>query len=405
MNSILQILALESTDDKFDQKFIANYIDINVLPVISRITGVGNTQLMADEYGMRIWLKPNIMGMYGVTTSEIISCINEQNLVASVGSFESTVNKIDIQFNGLLNDISDFENIVIRSTPDGNVLRLKDLADVELGSKAYNYRTNVDGHNGVMFLVKQSPGANATQVNAEIDKTIEELSKSLPAGLEFKQLQTSDDFLYASMHNVIETLVIAIILVILIVYFFLQDFKATIVPSISIIVSLVGTFAIAKVAGFSLNLLTLFALVLAIGIVVDDAVVVVEAVMAKLESGYKSTTAAVNDALTDVSTACISTALVFMAVFIPVTFMSGTSGTFFKQFGTILAASVALSAVSALTICPALCALMFKPKNEEGAEKKNLSYYVRVAYNAAYGTMEKKYVSGISKFVKKPAFA
>ena len=405
VNSILQILALESTDDKFDQEFIANYVDINVLPVISRITGVGNTQLMADEYGMRIWLKPNIMGMYGVTTNEIISCINEQNLVASVGSFESTVNKIDIQFNGLLDDISEFENIVIRSTSDGNVLRLKDLADVELGSKAYNYRTNVEGHNGVMFLVKQSPGANATQVNAEINKAIEELSKSLPAGLEFKQLQTSDDFLYASMHNVIETLVIAIILVILIVYFFLQDFKATIVPSISILVSLIGTFAIAKVAGFSLNLLTLFALVLAIGIVVDDAVVVVEAVMAKLESGYKSTTAAVNDALTDVSTACISTALVFMAVFIPVTFMSGTSGTFFKQFGTILAGSVALSAVSALTICPALCALLFKPKNEEESEKKNLSYYMRVAYNAAYGTMEKKYLSGITKFIKKPAFA
>ena len=405
VNSILQVLALESTDDKFDQKFIANYIDINVLPVLSRITGVGTTQLLADQYGVRIWLKPNVMGLYGVTPNEIISSINEQNLVAPVGSFESTVNKIDIEFNGLLNDMSEFENIVIRSTSDGNVLRLKDVADVELGSKSYDYRSNIDGHPGVLFLIKQSPGANATQVNAEIDKAIEELSKSLPAGLEFKQLQTSDDFLYASMHNVIETLVIAIILVILIVYFFLQDLKATIVPSISIIVSLIGTFAIAKVAGFSLNLLTLFALVLAIGIVVDDAVVVVEAVMAKLESGYKSTTAAVNDALTDVSTACISTALVFMAVFIPVTFMSGTSGTFFKQFGTILAASVALSAVSALTICPALCALMFKPKNEEGEEKKNLSHYVRVAYNAAYGTMEKKYLSGISKFVKKPAFA
>ncbi|MBR4536854.1 MAG: efflux RND transporter permease subunit [Bacteroidales bacterium] len=405
VNSILQVLALESTDDKFDQKFIANYIDINVLPVLSRITGVGTTQLLADQYGVRIWLKPNVMGMYGVTTNEIISCINEQNLVAPVGSFESTVNKIDIEFNGLLDDMSEFENIVIRSTSDGNVLRLKDVADVELGSKSYNYRSNVEGHPGVCFLIKQAPGANATQVNAQIDKTIEELSKSLPAGLEFKQLQTSDNFLYASMHNVIETLIIAIILVILIVYFFLQDFKATIVPSISIIVSLIGTFAIAKVAGFSLNLLTLFALVLAIGIVVDDAVVVVEAVMAKLESGYKSATAAVNDALTDVSTACISTALVFMAVFIPVTFMSGTSGTFFKQFGTILAASVALSAVSALTICPALCALLFKPKNENEAEKKNLNYYVRVAYNAAYGTMEKRYISGISKFVKKPAFA
>ena len=405
VNAILQILSLESTDDRFDQKFITNYLDINVIPAISRVTGVGRTQLLGDKYGVRIWLKPDVMGTYGVTPDEITSAISEQNLVAPVGSFQSTVNKIDIEFNGLLDDMSEFENIVVRATPDGNVLRLSDVADVELGTKSYDYRSDVDGHPGVQFIINQAPGANATQVNAEINKVLEDLSKSLPAGLEFKQLETSDDFLFASMHNVIETLIIAIILVILVVYLFLQDFKATIVPSVSIIISLVGTFAVAKVVGFSLNLLTLFALVLAIGTVVDDAIVVVEAIMAKLEAGYKSTTAAVNDALSDVTAACISTALVFMAVFIPVTFMSGTSGTFFKQFGIIMAASVALSAVSALTICPALCALLFKPKNEDEGEKKNLSYYVRVAYNTAYGAIERKYLSGISKFVKKPAFA
>ena len=405
VNSILQILSLESTDDRFDQKFIANYLDINVIPAVSRVTGVGRTQLLGNVYGVRIWLKPDVMGMYNISPDEVAAAINEQNLVAPIGSFESTVNKIDIEYNGLLNDMSEFENIVVRATPDGNLLRLADVADVELGTQSYDYRTDVDGHPGVLFIINQAPGANATQVNAEINQVLEKLSKSLPAGLEFKQLETSDDFLHASMHSVIETLIIAIILVILIVYLFLQDFKATIVPSVSIIISLVGTFAVAKVVGFSLNLLTLFALVLAIGTVVDDAIVVVEAVMAKLESGYKSATAAVNDALSEVTAACISTALVFMAVFIPVTFMSGTSGTFFMQFGIIMAASVALSAVSALTICPALCALLFKPKQEGDGEKKSLSYYVRLGYTTAFNAIEKKYLSGVGKFMKKPAFA
>ena len=405
VNAILQILCLESSDDRFDQKFITNYLDINVLPAVSRVTGVGRTQLLGDKYGVRIWLKPDVMGMYGITPDEIVTAINEQNLVAPIGSFESTINKIDIEYNGLLNDMSEFKNIVVRATSDGNVVRLSDVADVELGTKSYDYRTDVDGHPGVLFIINQAPGANATKVNAEINKVLEDISKSMPAGLEFKQLETSDDFLHASMHNVIETLIIAIILVILIVYLFLQNFKATIVPSVSIIVSLVGTFAVAKVVGFSLNLLTLFALVLAIGTVVDDAIVVVEAVMAKLESGYKSATAAVNDALSEVTAACISTALVFMAVFIPVTFMSGTSGTFFMQFGIIMAASVALSAVSALTICPALCALLFKPKNEDEKERKGLNYYVRLGYETAYNAIEKKYMSGVAKFIKKPAFA
>ena len=406
VNSILQIMSLESTDDKFDEKFIINFLDINVIPQVSRVTGVGRTQLIGDKYGVRIWIKPDVMGMYGITPSEIINAINEQNLVSPVGRIESTVNKIDIEYHGLLDDMSQFEDIIVRGTNDGNIVRLKDVANIELGRKAYDYRSNVEGHPGAMFIVNQSPGANATAVNAEINKVIAEISKTLPAGLEFKLMETSDDFLFASMHSVVETLIVAIILVVLIVYLFLQDFKATLVPTVSIIVSLIGTFAIVKAMGFSLNLLTLFALVLAIGTVVDDAIVVVEEVMAKLETGkYKTAATATTVALNEVTAAVISTTCVFMAVFIPVTFMSGTSGTFFKQFGTIMAGSVGISCVSALTICPALCAILFKPKQEDGKERKGINYYVKKAYNAAYGALLDKYIKGVSKFIKRPIFS
>ena len=406
VNSILQIRSLESTDDKFDEKFIINFLDINVIPQVSRVTGVGRTQLIGDKYGVRIWIKPDVMGMYGITPSEIINAINEQNLVSPVGRIESTVNKIDIEYHGLLDDMSQFEEIIVRGTNDGNIVRLKDVATIELGRKAYDYRSNVEGHPGAMFIVNQSPGANATAVNAEINKVIAEISKTLPAGLEFKLMETSDDFLFASMHSVVETLIVAIILVVLIVYLFLQDFKATLVPTVSIIVSLIGTFAIVKAMGFSLNLLTLFALVLAIGTVVDDAIVVVEEVMAKLETGkYKSAATATTVALNEVTAAVISTTSVFMAVFIPVTFMSGTSGTFFKQFGTIMAGSVGISCLSALTICPALCAILFKPKSEDGKERKGLNYYVKKGYDAAYGALLNKYIKGVSKFIKRPIFS
>lgn len=406
VNSILQILGLESTDDKFDQKFITNFLDINVIPAISRVTGVGRTQLIGDKYGVRIWIKPDVLGMYGITPVEIINAINEQNFVSPVGRIESTINKIDIEFHGLLDDMAQFEDIIVRANAEGDIVRLKDVAEVELGTKSYDFRSNIDGHPGTLFIINQSPGANATQVNAEINKVLEEIEKTLPAGLEFKRLETSDDFLFASMHSVVETLIIAIILVILIVYIFLQDFKATLVPTVSIIVSLIGTFAIVKAMGFSLNLLTLFALVLAIGTVVDDAIVVVEEVMAKMETGkYKSAASATTAALNEVTAAVISTTCVFMAVFIPVTFMSGTSGTFFKQFGTIMAGSVGISCISALTICPALCAILFKPKNENGKRRKGINYYVKKGYDAAYNTLLDKYIRGVSRFIKRPVFA
>ena len=406
VNSILQIISLESTDDRFDQKFISNYLDINVVPAVSRITGVGRTLLIGDKYGVRIWLKPDVMAMYGLTPNEIINAVNEQNFVSPVGRFESAVNAIDVEFQGLLNDMSEFEQIIVRATPKGEILYLKDVADVELGTRSYEFRSNIDGHPGVLFIVNQAPGANATQVNAEINRVISDISKSLPAGLEFKLLETSDDFLYASMSSVVETLIIAILLVIFIVYLFLQDFRATLIPSVSIIVSLIGTFAMVKAAGFSLNLLTLFALVLAIGTVVDDAIVVVEAVMAKLESGeYKSAAFATSAALGEVTAACISTTLVFIAVFIPVTFLSGTAGTFFKQFGTIMSASVCLSTLSALTICPALCAILLKPKTEKEKNRKGINYYVKKGYDAVYNALLGKYVKGVSRFIKRPVFS
>ena len=406
VNSILQILSLESTDDKFDQRFISNFLDINVVPAISRVTGVGRIQLIGDKYGVRIWMKPDVMGLYGITPEEIIYAINEQNLVSPIGRFENSIDKIDIEFLGLLNDMSEFEQIIVRATPDGDILRLSDVANVELGTKSYDFRTDIDGHPGTMFIINQAPGANATQVNAEINKTLDEISKTLPAGLEFKRLETSDDFLNASMRSVIETLIIAILLVIFVVYLFLQDFKATLIPSISIIIALVGTFSIVYIMGFTLNLLTLFGLVLAIGTVVDDAIVVVEAVMSKLETGkYKSAATATTEALNEVSAACISTTLVFMAVFIPVTFMSGTQGTFFKQFGFIMAGSVAISTMSALIICPALCALLFKPKNPNEEVHKGLNYYVKKGYDAAFNALLNKYIKGVGKFIKRPAFS
>lgn len=403
VNATLLIMSLESTDGKFDQSFISNYLDINVMPAISRIAGVGRTMVMGEQYGVRIWLKPDLMGLYGVTPDEVIDAINEQNLVSPIGRLESSTDKIDIEFNGLLDDMSQFENIIVRASERGEVLRLRDVADVELGARAYDFRTNINGRPGVMFYVKQAPGANATQVNADIRKVLDEVSHRLPAGLEFKLLETSDDFLFASMYNVQETLVIAILLVVLVVYFFLQDFKATIIPTISIIVSLIGTFAIVKLAGFSLNLLTLFALVLAIGTVVDDAIVVVEAVMAKLESGSKNMRSAVTEAMSEVTAACISTTLVFMAVFIPVTFMSGTAGTFFKQFGITMASAVGLSAVSALTLCPALCAMMLRPHGED--VKKNLGHYVKVAYDTAYERLLGKYMNGVRHMLRHPGLS
>ena len=403
-NNILQIAALVSRNGKFDNDFIANYVDINVKPRLLRVTGVGSVQLLGNTYSLRIWMKPDVMARYGIDPQDIFAAIGNQNMVAATGSLgEQSGNtyQYNLEYKGRLQSIEEFESIVLR-TSKGNVLHLKDVADVELGALSYSFSSCVDGQPGVAYIIYQAPGANATQVNAAINELYEDINKSIPAGLEFTILQTSDDFLYAAIHNVVETLIIAILLVILVVYFFLQDFKATLIPSISIIVSLLGTFAVVKVAGFSLNILTLFALVLAIGTVVDDAIVVVEAVMAKMETGYKSAYKATKDAMSEVTVAVISCTLVFMAVFIPVTFMPGTSGTFFTQFGITIASSVGLSCISALTLCPALTAMLFRPKDEQKQEYKGLNYWVKTAYEAGYNAILGKYQKGVARFLQKP---
>ena len=303
-NNILHIGALKSTDGKYDTDFISNYIDINVRPRIMRITGVGDVMSLGNTYALRIWLKPDVMAQYGLEPNDVFAAIGGQSFVAATGSLgEQSENayQYSMEYKGTLKSVEEFNDIVLRSSDSGHLLHLSDVAKVEIGAVSHNFTSNIDGKPGTIYMVFQAPGANATEVNARINKLYEDLKPSMPAGLEFEILQTSDDFLFAAIHNVVETLVIAIILVILVVYFFLQSFKATIIPSISIIVSLLGTFAIVSIAGFSLNILTLFALVLAIGTVVDDAIVVVEAVMAKFEAGVTNPKQATREALSDVS--------------------------------------------------------------------------------------------------------
>ena len=405
-NNILQIFAVRSADGKYDEDFVSNYVDINIKPRLMRITGVGNVQSLGNTYALRIWLKPDVMAQYGLTPNDVFAAIGGQSFVVGVGSLgEQSENsyQYSMQYKGTLKTVEEFNDIVLR-TSGGGMLHLSDVAEVKIGAMSYNFTSNIKDRPGAMFMVFAAPGANATEVNARIKKAFEESKRTMPAGLEVVTLMTSDDFLFAAIHNVVETLVIAIILVILVVFFFLQNFKATIIPSISIIVSLLGTFAIVSLAGFSLNILTLFALVLAIGTVVDDAIVVVEAVMAKMEGGISDAREATRQAMSEVSVAVVSCTLVFMAVFIPVTFMPGTSGTFFTQFGVTIASSVGLSCVSALTLCPALCAIMMRMK-EGKQEGKGLTYYTKKAYTVSYNAIYNKYSKAVQKFIKRPVMA
>ena len=406
-NNILQIAAIRSVDGKYDDDFIANYIDINVKPRLMRITGVGDVLSLGNTYALRIWMKPDVMAQYGLTPNDVFAAIGGQSFVSATGSLgEQSQNayQYTMEYKGTLKTVEEFNDIVLRSSDSGHMLHLGDVADVEIGAMSYNFVSNINGSPGTIYMIFQAPGANATEVNARIEKLYEDLKPTMPAGLEFVKLETSDDFLFAAIHNVVETLIIAIILVILVVFFFLQNFKATIIPSISIIVSLLGTFAIVSLAGFSLNILTLFALVLAIGTVVDDAIVVVEAVMAKMENGISDAREATRQAMNEVSVAVVSCTLVFMAVFIPVTFMPGTSGTFFTQFGVTIASSVGLSCVSALTLCPALCAIMLKV-TEGKKEGKSLTYYTKKAYTVSYNAIFNKYSKAVQKFIKRPVLA
>ena len=400
--SFLQIGALVCTDGRYDQTFLANYLDINVIPQIKRIEGVGDVMELGDTYSMRIWLKPERMAQYGLVPSDITAILGEQNIEAPTGALgESSKNvfQFTMKYRGRLKSVEEFRNTVVRSREDGSILRLQDVAEVELGTMTYSFRSEMDSQPAVLYMIFQTAGSNATAVNKEITTQIERMEKNLPEGTEFVTMMSSNDFLFASIHNVVETLIIAIILVILVVYFFLQDLKSTLIPSISIIVSLVGTFACLVAVGFSLNILTLFALVLAIGTVVDDAIVVVEAVQSKFDAGYKSAYLATKDAMGDVTMAIVSCTCVFMAVFIPVTFMGGTSGVFYTQFGITMATAVGISMISALTLCPALCAIMMRP-SDGTKSAKSINGRVRAAYNASFNAVLGKYKRGVMFFIR-----
>jgi hydrophobe/amphiphile efflux-1 (HAE1) family protein len=372
-NSMVKIISLYSPDDSYDQNFINNYFKINVEPRLSRISGVGNVNVMGGDYAMRIWMNPQKMAQYQLVPADVIALLDDQNVEAATGTLgEDSENTFQytLKYRGRYETAEEFGNMVLKSLPTGEVLRLKDVADVELGSQSYAYNSEIVGHPGATCMISQTAGSNANEIVKEVDKLMEEISKDLPKGLVMADLMSTKDFLDASVHEVVKTLIEAIILVVLVVYFFLQSVRSTIIPSVSIIVSLVGTFAFLYVAGFSLNLLTLFALVLVIGTVVDDAIVVVEAVQAKFDEGYRSPYKATVAAMDGISAAIVTTSLVFMAVFIPTSFMGGTSGVFYTQFGLTMAVAVGISAINALTLSPALCALIMTPHMDKSTGGK-----------------------------------
>ena len=403
--SMLLGFAFFSPDDRYDIKFLENYANINIIPEIKRIPGVGDAMVMGADYSMRIWLKPDVMAQYGLMPTDVAAALAEQNIEAAPGQFGEEGDQsfqYIMRYKGRLQTEEEFGDIVIRSTEDGEVLKLKDIADIELGKDSYAYKGTMDGHPGISCMVFQTAGSNATEVNRQIDRLLEEARKDLPKGVELTQMMSSNDFLFASIHEVVKTLIEAIILVILVVYVFLQDIRSTLIPLVGIVVSLIGTFAFMSVAGFSINLITLFALVLVIGTVVDDAIVVVEAVQARFDVGYKSSYMASIDAMKGISNAVITSSLVFMAVFIPVSFMGGTSGTFYTQFGLTMAVAVGISAINALTLSPALCALLLKPYiNEDGTEKNNFASRFRKAFNTAFEAVVEKYKKIVLLFIKR----
>ena len=402
--SMVKIFSLYSPDDSYDEGFLANYSKINIEPRIVRIPGVGEAFTLGADYSMRIWLKPDVMAQYKLMPSDITAVLAEQNIEASTGSLgENSKNAFQytMKYSGRLTLPEEFENIVILAQDDGTILRLKDVADIELGRESYAYVGKTNGHPGVSTMVFQTAGSNATEVVNQINELLDEVEADLPKGIAIAHLHSVNDFLFASINEVIKTLIEAIILVVLVVYVFLQDIRSTLVPTISILVSLIGTFAFLAVAGFSINLLTLFALVLAIGTVVDDAIIVVEAVQARFDAGYKSSYMATIDAMSGITSAIITSTLVFMAVFIPVAMMGGTSGVFYTQFGITMAVAVGISALNALTLSPALCALLLKPYLDENGEMKdNFAARFRKAFNTIFSTLVNKYKHGVMLFIK-----
>lgn len=404
-SSMLMIFGLYSPKGTYDETFLTNYLNINVKPQLQRISGVGEVNVMGGDYAMRIWLKPDVMAQYELEPADVEAALSSQNIEVSIGSIgedSKNVYQYTLKYRGRLEKEKEFENIVIKAFDDGRVVRLSDIAKVELGSQSYTYTGSVNGSPGTTCMINQTAGTNANEIITSINKYLEELKETLPEDVEVVELMSTKNFLDASINEVIKTLIEAIILVVLVVYVFLQNPRSTLIPTISIFVSLIGTFAALYVAGFSINLLTLFALVLAIGTIVDDAIIVVEAVQTRFDEGYRSPYKAAVDAMNGISSAIVTSTLVFMAVFVPVSFMGGTSGIFYTQFGVTMAVAVGISAINALTLSPALCALILRP-NEEIIEgrKPGFSTRFRMAFDSSFRRIVQKYKSGVKFFVKR----
>ncbi|MDE6147138.1 MAG: efflux RND transporter permease subunit [Bacteroidales bacterium] len=404
-SSMLKIVALHSPGGTYDTKFLANYMKLNIEPQIKRIKGVGDVVLLSDQYSMRIWFNPASMAQYCLIPSDIAGILAEQNIEAATGAFgenSGSTYEYVMKYRGRKMTAEEFGDIVISAKESGEVLRLRDVARVELGIQSYGYISKTDGHPGIQSMIFQTAGSNATEVVNEIDALLAEAAAELPDDVEISTLMSVNDFLLASINEVFKSLIIAFILVILVVYFFLQDIRATLIPSISIVVSIVGTFAFLAIAGFTINLLTLFALVLAIGTVVDDSIVVVEAVQARFDAGYKSSYHAAHDAMGGITGAIVTSSLVFMAVFIPVSMMGGTSGIFYTQFGVTMAVAVGLSAVNALTLAPALSAILMKPYvDENGRPVDNFSSRFRKVFTTGFNAIVDKYKYGVLFFIRR----
>ena len=404
-NSMLLVFSVFAEDDRYDSEFLENYAKINLIPEVQRVHGVGDANVLGTDYSMRIWLKPDVMAQYKLSPSDVTVALSEQNVEAAPGSFGERGNQsfqYTIRYKGRLQEANEFEQIVVKALPDGEVLRLKDIADIELGRLTYNFINRVNGHDAVTCIVYQMPGTNATETISNIETLLEETQLTMPPGMKVNVSMNANDFLFASIHEVIKTLLEAFVLVFIVVYVFLQDLRSTLIPAIAIPVALIGTFFMLSLIGFSINLLTLCAMVLAIAIVVDDAIVVVEGVHAKLDQGYKSAKLASIDAMSELGGAIVSITLVMMSVFIPVSFMGGTAGTFYRQFGLTMAIAIGLSALNALTLSPALCAIFLKPHDEEHKEKKTtfISRF-HTSFNAAYDSLLAKYKKQVVFYIQK----
>ena len=396
--SNIKQLSVYSPDSTFDRSFLANYTKINIEPRLSRIPGVGEVNVMGADYSMRIWLDPQKMAHYGLTPADINQVLSEQNVEVATGTLgaesQNTFQYV-LKYRGRYEDEQGYEQMVVRSLPNGDVLRIGDIARVELGSQNYNIIGETNGRPGVNISINQVAGSNANEIIKQIDREVEEIRRSLPPGITIEDIESKKDFLDASIINVVETLLEALVLVILVVFIFLQSWRATIIPAIAIVVSLIATLAVIYAIGFSLNMLTLFALVLVIGTVVDDAIVVVEAVQARLDKGERSAVRGniTAGAMHDITSALITTTLVFMAVFVPVCFISGVTGTFYMQFGLTMAIAVGISLFNALTLSPALCAIMMRPA--QGTHSSGILQ----RFNDGFNALLSRYQRAVAVFI------